>query len=172
MTKGKLKFTPELAVVAALMVLAALSVIFIGSLVAPPKILFGRSLTAIPPSLFPMIALSLLALLCAVFIGWRYRNADQEETAAFSAEGWKRGIMLFALMTFYALSMKPFGFLISSAISMALISVLAGNRSVWQILVLSLLGPVLLYLTATRMLAVSLPELSVIEFAYSRLLRG
>ncbi len=172
MKTGKLKFTAELAVIGTLLVLAVLSVAFIGALVAPPKVLFGRSLTAIPPSLFPLIALSLLALLCGTFIFWRSRNADPDDAASFSIEGWKRGILLFGLMTFYALTMQPFGFLISSAIAMVLISWLAGNRSVWQIVLLSVVGPILLYLTATRLLAVSLPELSVIEFFYARMLGG
>jgi putative tricarboxylic transport membrane protein len=169
---GKLKLTPELAVVTVLMVLAALSVAFIGSLVAPPKILMGRSLTAIPPSLFPLIVLSILAVLCAGYLYWRSQNADVGEIGSFNMEGWDRGAALFGLMLFYALTMQPFGFLISSAITMALISWLAGNRTIWQIAALSLIGPPTLYLLATRALAVSLPELSTIEFAYSRLLGG
>jgi putative tricarboxylic transport membrane protein len=41
-----------------------------------------------------------------------------------------------------------------------------------QTAILSLTGPVLLYLAATRLLAVSLPELNVIELAYARMLGG
>jgi putative tricarboxylic transport membrane protein len=169
---GKLKLTPELAVVAVLMVLSALSVVFIGALVAPPKILMGRSLTAIPPNLFPLIVLSLLAVLCASYLFWRSRNADVGEVGGFNFQGWDRGAALFGLMLLYALTMEPFGFLISSAMSLALISWLAGNRTIWQVIALSLIGPPTLYLLATRVLAVSLPELSTIEFAYSRLLGG
>ena len=47
---------------------------------------------------------------------------------------------------------------------------LVGNRSPLQIGLVSIASPILLYLLATRLLAVSLPELSAIEFAYSRLL--
>lgn len=169
---GKLKLTPELSVVATLMVLATLSVAFIGALVAPPKILMGRSLTAIPPNLFPIIVLSLLAVLSAGYLVWRSKNADLEDEGVFNFQGWDRALALFGLMLFYALTMEPFGFLISSAISLALISWLAGNRVIWQIIALSMFGPPILYLLATRALAVSLPELSAIEFVYSRLLGG
>lgn len=169
---GKLRATPEVIFIAVLMVLAALSVAFIGKLVAQPKVLFGRSLTAIPPNLFPIMVLSLLALLCAAYLVWRSRNSDPEAFDSFSLEGWERGVALFGLMTFYALTMEPFGFLISSTITLMCISWLAGNRTLWQIVCLSVVGPPILYLTATRVLAVSLPELSVIEFAYSRLLGG
>lgn len=170
--RAKQRLTPELAIVAALLVLAGLSVAFIGALVAPPKVLMGRSLTAIPPNLFPRVVLSLLAALCALFLVWRSRNPDAEVFDRFNLRGWERGLALFGLMIFYAMAMQPFGFLISSALSMAAISWLAGNRKVWQIACLSLVGPPALYLLATRILAVSLPELSAIEFAYSRLLGG
>jgi len=45
-----------------------------------------------------------------------------------------------------------------------------GNRSPVQIALLSVLSPVLVYLAATRLLAVSLPELNANELLYSRLL--
>jgi putative tricarboxylic transport membrane protein len=73
-------------------------------------------------------------------------------------------------MFFYALAMKPLGFLLATASTLAAISYLVGNRSALQIGLVSIMSPILLYLVATRLLAVSLPELSVIEFAYSRLL--
>jgi putative tricarboxylic transport membrane protein len=73
-------------------------------------------------------------------------------------------------MILYALTMQPFGFLISSAVAIALMSWQLGSRSIVQTLILCFVAPVLLYLAATRLLAVSLPELNVIELAYARLL--
>jgi putative tricarboxylic transport membrane protein len=73
-------------------------------------------------------------------------------------------------MTLYALTMQPVGFLISSVTAVVLLSLHMGNRSVVQIALLALLGPVLLYLASTRLLAVSLPELNLIELGYARLL--
>lgn len=164
------KLTTELMIVLALFMSAGLSVIFINNLVAPPKLLFGRSLTAIAPSLFPVMCLSTLAALSAAYFIWRKRNADPEPEEALPEGGLVRGAMLFSMMTFYALIMEPLGFWISSAISLALISWLAGNRSVIQVAILSLVGPVLLYLAATRLLAVSLPELNTIELFYAQVL--
>ena len=80
----------------------------------------------------------------------------------------RRVVMLFGVMFFYALTMQPFGFFISSALSMAAVSWIAGNRSVFQIIAVSVLCPIGLYLVSTRGLAVSLPELSSIEFLYAR----
>lgn len=162
--------TTEQRVVVALFASALLAVVFMNSLVAPPKTLFGRSLTSIAPSLFPVLVLSILAALSALYFGWRVKNPDPEPEEGLPEHGLVRGAMLFGLMTVYALLMEPFGFWLSSAISLAALSWLAGNRVVWQITVLSTVGPAMLYLAATRLLAVSLPELNTIELFYARVL--
>ncbi|MGI9418927.1 MAG: tripartite tricarboxylate transporter TctB family protein [Geminicoccaceae bacterium] len=154
-----------------LLVLSCLGVIFIGSLVAEPKVLLGRSLTAIAPSLFPSLVLSGLALLSALFLARTLRRSPSPTTEdGMERPSLRRALLLFAIMITYALAMKPFGFLLSTVLALAAISYLVGNRSPLQIGLVSIASPVLLYLVATRLLAVSLPELSAIEFAYSRLL--
>lgn len=49
---SKFRATPETVVLAVLLVLSLLGLAFMGSLVAAPKLLFGRSLSALAPSLF------------------------------------------------------------------------------------------------------------------------
>ena len=166
------KLTTEQMIVLALFLFAVLSVIFMGKLVAPPKVLFGRSLTAIAPSMFPTIVLSALALLSAAFFIWLKRHPEDNEEVGLQRAALYRGAALFGLMTLYALLMEPIGFWLSSFIALSLISWLAGNRSIPQIGLLAIFAPPLLYLAATRLLAVSLPELSSIEFFYARLLGG
>lgn len=161
--------TPEGYFTFACFVTSGLALLFIGSLVAEPKVLFGRSLTAITPSLFPSIVLGALAAL-ALLLTIQLARRSPEVQALGGPSGWRRGAVFFGIMTFYALAMKPLGFLISSAIAMTAMSVLTGNRSVWQIALLSVGGPVLLYLAATRLLAVSLPELNAIELFYARMI--
>lgn len=162
--------TPEFAVTLAFLTLASLALIFIGSLVAPPKLLFGRSLTAIAPALFPTLILSAMAALCAALLALRLRRDERDSDEGQVFRGWERGAVLFGLMTLYALTMEPFGFLISSVLAIVSISVLMGNKSAVQIAIISTVGPVALYLAATRLLAVSLPELNAIEFAYARII--
>lgn len=171
MTKSPQRIDPEVVVGAVVLLLSTLGLIFIGALVAPPKVLFGRSLTAIPPSLFPALVLGGLAVLSAILLIHRMRQPEGIRIPrTHRSSGQRRAIWLFAIMTVYALTMGPVGFLISSALSMAVIAYLIGNRSLIQIGLVSALSPVVLYLVATRLLAVSLPELSAIEFAYARLL--
>ena len=165
-----LRATPQVVVLAILLTLSLLGLIFIGALVASPKLLLGRSLSAIAPSLFPTIILSLLALLCAILLFLLNRSGSHEGEGRMAHGEWRRGGVFFGIMTLYALTMQPFGFLISSAIATALSSWQLGNRSIPQFILLCFAAPVLLYLAATRLLAVSLPELNVIELAYARLL--
>lgn len=172
MTSHETRKSPALMFAIAMLVLAGLALIFLGNLVAEPKLLFGRSLTAISPNLFPAIILGLLVLLCGLQIGMQVRGMPVESGPALGKTGWYRGICFFAILTGYALMMVPLGFHVSSIIAVALLSVQMGNRSVIQVATLSIGGPVLLYLGATRLLAVSLPELNLVELAYAKLLGG
>lgn len=164
------RFSADILIAIVLLALAGGAVLFLGQLVAPPKTLMGRSMTAIPPSMFPNIVLSLLAILSAMFLVVRIRETPDFYSGGINTRGWQEGVAFFALLTFYALAMVPLGFLISTAFTMAALSWFVGNRSVPQIVLLSIGAPVLLYLAATRLLAVSLPELDVLERFYAGLL--
>lgn len=175
--KGRLTLTrrnvlgsPEIQTLVALLVASVLSLVFMQSLVAAPKVLFGRSLSAIPPDLFPSIILALLALMCAAAL-WMVRAGVVAEPAeGMSRREWIRAVTLFGIMVLYALTMAPFGFLISTAIATTLISLQMGARNIFQLVGVALVGPVLLYLCATQLLAVSLPELNAVEMVYSHIL--
>ena len=167
-----LRLTPERAVLLVLLVISILAVIFINNIVAPPKVLLGRMLTAISPSLFPTLIISTLGALSALallltFVGSKEATNTEGETSPIDWSAMKRAALLFACMLFYAITMVPVGFFISSFLTLAMISVLAGNRSVLQIGGLAIAGPMILYLIATRILAVSLPELNFIEILYA-----
>jgi len=167
-----LRATPEVVVLAALLVLSLLGLVFMDALVAAPKLLFGRALSDLAPSLFPSIILSLLALLCALLLFLIAMEGGHKDQGALSNREWRRGIGFFGIMILYALTMQPFGFVTSSALAIALMSWQMGSRSVVQTVLLSLVAPVALYLAATRLLAVSLPELNAIELAIARVLGG
>ena len=165
-----LLLSPEILTLNALLVASVLSLIFMNALVATPKVLFGRSLSAIPPSLFPTIVLTLLAIMCLAALLMIRNRLSPLPTMGMSQSEWLRAAILFGIMTLYALTMIPFGFLISTAIATTLISLHMGARSIFQIGVVALVGPMALYLAATRLLAVSLPELNSIELFYARVL--
>ena len=169
MTRLSIRITPQTIVITVLLIVALLALVFIDSLIAAPKLLFGRSLSALAPSLFPEIIISALAILCGLSLIKALRDDAENPAPGPSRKEWLRGVAFFAVMTVYALTMEPIGFLLSTALAIALSTVLMGNRSLVQILALSLVAPVALYLAATRLLVVSLPELDLIERAYARL---
>ncbi|MGJ8595044.1 tripartite tricarboxylate transporter TctB family protein [Sulfitobacter sp.] len=152
-----------------LLVAAALSLIFLNALIATPKALFGQSLASISPKLFPAIVLVILALLCVATLVFFKAEESDEIVEKLTKTQLGRACVFFGIMILYGLTMAPFGFLISTAIATTLISLQMGSRSVIQIASVAIVGPVLLYLAATRLLAVSLPELNTIELFYAHL---
>jgi len=162
-------FSAEAWLTGVLALLGVLGLVFMSQLVAEPKVLFGRSLTAIPPSLFPGMVLGAMAVLSCVLLFALRASLLNKDHKAFEEGALLRVVLLFGVMLFYALTMSKLGFFISSAISMAVVAWLAGNRSILQICAVSVISPIALYLISTRGLAVSLPELSSIEFFYARL---
>lgn len=166
--------TPEVMTVIVFLVISLLATIFMSSLVAQPKLLFGRSLSAISPSLFPVIVIGAMALMCAILLFLLNKNeqAAHDPHSILSKSEKLRGAAFFGIMLVYALTMEPIGFFFSTFLALAMMSWLLETRSIVQILLVSILGPVLLYLAATRLLAVSLPELNAIELLYARLLGG
>lgn len=170
MTRKNMLLSPEVLTLNALMVASVLSLIFMNSLVAAPKVLLGRSLSAIPPSLFPTIVLALMALMCMGALLMIRKHLTPEPNMGMGRYEWLRALIFFGIMILYGLTMEPFGFLISTAIALSLISLQMGSRSPIQIGLVSLAGPVFLYLAATRLLAVALPELNAIELFYAQLL--
>lgn len=165
------------AIISGLAAIAAL--LAMPLLVASPKLLFGRSLSAIPPSLFPYVTLTLVALLSAslLLVSWRslmvarlqYNNTSSiaEETVKNIENNWWKKGAFFVFLVSYGLLLKPVGFLISSFLVISATSVMLGNRHWLQIVFFALIAPVCLYLIATRLMLVSLPELNPIELFYS-----
>lgn len=170
MTRLSARINPQTIVLVVLLALSLLALVFMGSLIASPKLLFGRSLSALAPDLFPQIIISALAILCGLCLIKVMQEDPEAQEAGPSKKEWVRGIAFFGIMTVYALTMEPIGFLLSTALAIALSTMMMGNRSPIQILVLSFVAPIALYLASTRLLVVSLPELDIIELAYARLL--
>jgi putative tricarboxylic transport membrane protein len=162
---------PESMFAVVCLILSVFGWLFVHSLIGRPKVLFGESLTAITPSAFPGMLLILMAILCAGHLVISFKGHSPDEDVE-GIVGWRRGIVFFGIMTIYGLVLVPLGFIISSGLAIAVLSWFVGNRVVWQIILVAATAPVLLYLAATRLLAVSLPELNFIELAISRMLGG
>ena len=163
----------ESAVAGSLLMLAIAFIAFMEALVAKPKLLFGRSLSAIEPTFFPIIGMAMMVFFCSLFFIRAYRNpgsADASEETPADETDWLRVGAFFLVLLFYALTFSRIGFLSASFLSMVAISLLAGNRNFLQIVAFSFLLPLAFYLVATRLLLVSLPELAPVELFIARIL--
>ncbi len=164
----------ETAVAGSLLMLGIGFIAFMEALVAKPKMLFGRSLSAIEPTLFPLIAMGMMIVFCGVYFLQVYReskdpSADMSESAAEDTD-WLRVGAFFMVLFFYAMTFDWLGFMTSTFLSMVALSLLAGNRHYLQIIAFSFALPLAFYLVATRLLLVSLPEQGGIELLIARIL--
>jgi len=158
-------------------ILAIAAIAAMPQLVAKPKLLFGRSLSAIDPTLFPLLTLVSIAVLSlgVILLARHQLHSKPDDLDDLSpsdgddSTDWISITGFFAILIVYALMFKPFGFLISSFIAIAAAALMLGNRNWLQIIALALICPVGLYLVATRGMLVALPELNAIELFYSHL---
>lgn len=130
----------------------------IPDLITKPKLLMGRSLMGLKPTLFPYIAGVLLLLLS---IWYLVKSFDLEESNLFKQldrNGATNVIVSLIVFLGYALVMVPLGFIVSSIIVMMILTFFFGNRNHLLGLVVSTALPVTIYFTFTRLLNVSLPE--------------
>ncbi len=157
---------------------AVAAIIALPTLVAKPKMLFGRSLSAMEPSLFPHITLILIVVMSCLLLPFAIRGILRtaktvdnnaivlplKEKPAFKVT------IFFVVLVAYGLLLKPAGFLISSFLVICTLSLLLGNRNWIQITLFAVLCPIALYLIATRGMLVSLPELNQIELFYANII--
>lgn len=139
--------------------------LFLSQIVAEPEVPFGRSLTAVSPSLFWSLVLGGLAILGLWLLGSLLGRMTSDLSRSFEEGALGRVVLLFC-----ALTMDRIGFFLSSFLSMVVLAWMAGNRSIPQFLAVSVLAPIGLYVISTRGFAVSLPELSAIKFLCARVL--
>jgi len=161
-----------LAAVAALVALPAL--------VAKPKMLFGRSLSAMEPSLFPKITLILIVVMACLLVPLAIRGmlrtresiGNETHSLPLTEKPAFKVTVFFIVLVAYGLLLKPAGFLISSFLVISTLSLLLGNRNWIQIFLFASICPVALYLLATRGMLVSLPELNSIELFYANIINS
>jgi len=159
-------------------VAAVAAIIALPSLVAKPKMLFGRSLSAMEPSLFPQITLILIVVMACLLLPLAIHGMmktpkvvdDSAANLSFTEKPVFKVAVFFITLVIYGLLLKPAGFLISSFLVICTLSLLLGNRNWIQIILVATLCPVVLYLIATRGMLVSLPELNQIELFYANII--
>lgn len=125
--------------------------------VEKPAIVFGQSLNALDPTLFPRIV--------AIFLfglgGWLFFESfsirERNGFADLDREAYVNVGVSVGAFTVYALLMEPIGFILSSVVLVFGLSVFYGVRNLLLAGVVSVVVPVAIYFVFTRMLQVFLP---------------
>lgn len=155
---------------AVVLLLAVLGLVFGGWLIADPLIPLGPGpdILAMNPRVFPTLILAATALVAFIFLAMEGKKGafsairKTRNSAAGSAALYRQ--VLFILITVgCALLLTTLGFLTTMFLIMASTSVLVGNRSVFQVLTISLVLPLSFYIIVTHVLRTALPELDIVE---------
>ena len=130
----------------------------VSSQIAKPRLVMGRSLTALDASLFPYIALSVLLLLSLLFLH-RCLNSNQEaQPFDFTLSGFSRTLICLFIFLAYALLMNQIGFITASGLTLFSLTTYFGNRN-WALGVgVSVIFPVVIYFLFLHAFQVYLPE--------------
>ena len=153
---GRINFNTVLA--AACVLFSIFLFLVIPSEVERPPVLFGTSSAALDPAFFPE-----LVAVCFLVVGLLYLRASFSLNDVNGFRGLKKdnyASVAFTIVMFviYASILVPLGFILSSALMVAVLSVFYGARH-WTTIALVAVGvPAIVYVVFRRMLAVALPE--------------
>ncbi len=153
---------------AVVLLLAVLGLLFGGWLIAEPLIPLGRDTLAMNPSVFPTLILAGTALVSFIFLAMEgkkgaYRVTRRVSGSAADPAALYRQILFIFITVGCALLLTTLGFLTTMFLLMASTSVLVGNRSLLQVLTISLILPLSFYIIVTHVLRTALPELDIVE---------
>ena len=161
---------------AVVLLLAVLALVFGGWLIAEPPIPLGPDVLAMSPKVFPTLILAGTALVAAIFLVTKGRNgtlfvASSTDENARDGGTMTRQILFVFITVTCALLLTTLGFLTTMFLLMVSTAVLVGNRSVVQVLSISLVVPLSFYIIVTHVLRTALPEIDFIERALVPILR-
>lgn len=153
---------------AVVLLLAVLGLVFGGWLIAEPLIPLGRDILAMNPSVFPTLILAGIVLVASIFLAMEgkkgvFRAGQRAPSITGGSTALYRQAIFVAITVSCALLLTTLGFLTTMFLLMASTAVLVGNRSLFQILAISLVLPLSFYIVVTHVLRTALPEADIVE---------
>lgn len=125
--------------------------------VEEPPMLFGRSTSALDPKLFPTIIAVLFFFIGVWYIFESFGLREKNDFKLLTLSNVKNIAISIAVLFFYALTLEPIGFIISSFIVTMCLTLYFGSRSIIGILLVTIVIPVGVFYIFTRWLQVYLP---------------
>ncbi|MGI9257400.1 MAG: tripartite tricarboxylate transporter TctB family protein [Gammaproteobacteria bacterium] len=156
--------------------IAVLALVFGGWLIADPPIPLGPDILAMSPRVFPTLILLATAVVSFIFLVLSHKNGTMFRSGSNVAVEGRHGALirqgLFVVITVCcALVLTTVGFLTTMFVLIASTAVLVGNRSIAQILAISIVIPLSFYIVVTHVMRTELPEADVIERALQPILQ-
>ncbi len=156
---GAKSFNFNTAIAIGFVVLAVLLFLAIPTQIETPLVIFGQSLNALDPKLFPSIVAVGFLILGGVYVFISLSMTDENGLAKLDREAVVNVSVSVAAFAAYASLMEPLGFIPSSALLIGGLSIFYGLRNIALTLAISLGVPTLMYVVFTRGLKVFLPEI-------------
>lgn len=124
-----------------------------------PLIVFGQSLNALDPALFPRIVAAGFLVLGIWYFFKSFKIEETNGLRTLDGDGYVNVGVSLAAFGAYALLMEPLGFVPSSAMLVAGLAVFYGVRDLALVLAVSIGVPTTVFFVFTRGLKVFLPEI-------------
>jgi putative tricarboxylic transport membrane protein len=154
--KDRTNFNTVVAII--LMVFSIIVFILIPYQIEKPKLLTGRSLSGLTPSLFPRLSIVGLFILSVCYLVFSPRMEEKNLFKELKAKSLVRVLVTVAVFMVYALLFEPLGFILSSALMVCALTFYYGNRNILIMLLVVVGAPLVIYFIFTHLLQVSLPE--------------
>lgn len=126
--------------------------------IAEPKLLLGRHLSDMKPTLFPRVAFGGLIFLSILYLILSFRLKEKNLFKAVEGKMYIRVAVSFLIFLCYALVFESLGFLISSMLLIGTLAPFYGYRKIFIFIPVLIGIPLAIYLIFVRVLRVSLPE--------------
>ena len=152
-------FNFNTAIAIGFVVLAVALFIAIPTQIETPLVIFGQSLNALDPKLFPSIVAAGFLILGCIYVFTSLSMNDENGLAKLDREAVVNVSVSVAAFAAYAALMEPLGFIPSSALLIGGLSVFYGLRNIVLTLAISFGVPTLMFYVFTRALKVYLPEI-------------
>ncbi|MBW1943452.1 MAG: tripartite tricarboxylate transporter TctB family protein [Deltaproteobacteria bacterium] len=154
--REKINFNTVTAII--FLILWTVMFILVPYQIAKPKLIMGRALMGLEPTLFPRLATFSAIVLSIWYLAISFKISEKNLFKEVNKNAYFKVFASLIVFVAYALLFEPLGFVLASCLVAGTLSTFYGNRNVLIGLVVSVVVPLCIYYVFTHLLAVSLPE--------------
>jgi putative tricarboxylic transport membrane protein len=153
---GRINFNTVLA--AACVLFSIFLFLVIPSEVERPPVLFGTASAALDPAFFPRLVATCFLIVGLWYLRESFRLNDANGFRGLTRRHYSSVAFTTVMFVIYASILQPLGFILSSGLVVAVLSIFYGARHWPTILIVAIGVPAVVYVVFRRVLTVALPE--------------